>query len=284
VAGGTTDDYRCFTFKNPFFGTGTVVTGETPIIDGGNPLVVHHWLLFGSNLPPGGDNSVSLPGCIGPELSDKLLSGWAQGGTPYVLADDLGVSINEYPWLVLQTHYNNTSLLNQSDRSGVAYCTSFFPRQNTAAIVTLGTDLILIPGGMSEVQGGQGVCGPNVGGTGLAKAGQSVYVMGTSPHMHKLGSGFTTTHMRGVQDLGFLSNIPKGTWKFDGQAKYLLEPRREVRPGDTLTTTCYYTNPSPIFAGFGIGTGSEMCYDFMLVYPMTATRRECGLGETFDNL
>ncbi|HMJ16147.1 MAG TPA: hypothetical protein VK524_32255 [Polyangiaceae bacterium] len=287
VPAGTKDDYRCFTFTNPFYSTNPdpkvdiQVTAETPLINSGNPGVLHHWLLFGSTNPPGGDGSImGGPGifnCIQPELTDKLLSGWAPGGDAYILPDDIGLSLKKYPFLVLQNHYNNETLAAGSDASGVAYCTSPAARQNTATIVTLGTDNISIPAGASNAAA-SGRCDTSVGGNGLAKSNRPVYIFASSPHMHKLGTKFRTTHTRGGQALPDISNI--GTWVFDKQHKFGL-PRVEYRPGDSMVTTCNYANPTPFGVNFGPGTIQEMCYDFVMAYPLADVRGECGQGVTF---
>ena len=139
---------------------------------------------------------------------------------------------------------------------------------------------IYLPGLRTGV-GGTGICGPGAldTGSGLAKD-QSVYVIGSSPHMHKLGHGFKTTHSRGGVELGALSNIPN-RWYYDEKSKYLRDPL-EVRPGDTLTTECVYSNPWPSFTGFGIHSFTEQCYDFLLVYPIDSARAKCGQGIVFE--
>jgi len=121
------------------------------------------------------------------------------------------------------------------------------------------------------VLGGTGTC------SGLPTNGQPVYVIGTSPHMHRLGSGFTTT----VDKNGhLLSNIPMEKWVFDQQIHYGID-RYQLLPGDRLTTRCYYTNPAGSAVRFGPRTQDEMCYDFMMVYPSSGTKKECGQGITF---
>jgi len=280
VAGGTQDDYRCFTFKNPFYGTGKQASAATPIIDAGNPSVIHHWLLFGSTAPPAGDGAISGgPGifnCVSPELGDHLLDGWAPGGDAYEMPPGVGLAINEYPYLVLQSHYNNPGFLGGSDKSGTGFCvTQGLPI--TAGIVTLGTDSITIPAGAQSVRGASSTC------PGLNKGTAPVYILGTVPHMHKLGSGFVTTHQRGGTKLEDLVNIPNGTWKFDGQVKYPNYPPTQILPGDTLTTSCFYTNPGGGGVLFGVGTQAEMCYDFVLAYPTSAVRRACVQGYTFQS-
>lgn len=283
VRGGTTDAYNCFRFRNPFYGTNMLMTREAPII--GNPAVIHHWLLFGSM--GGIDGSVDESGvCVSPELTDTLLAGWAPGGTNAIFPDDVGVKMSNWPFLTLQMHYNNPSFAAGGDQSGVAFCTTNQPKPNVAGIVTLGTDLLInIPGGARNHPGGVSSCSNMFRGF----ASGTATIVGSSAHMHKLGSGFTTEHLRGGQRQRYVTNVPLGTWKFDGQIHYphhekssCSAGRIQVQPGDVLNTTCYYTNPGFLPVGFGTGTTAEMCYDFLMAYPIDQLRRGCGPIITFN--
>ena len=53
-------------------------------------------------------------------------------------------------------------------------------------------------------------------------------------------------------------------------------PRRQVQPGDVLTTTCYYDNPNTTSVGFGNKTSDEMCFDFIAVFPYALANKKCG--------
>ncbi len=43
-----------------------------------------------------------------------------------------------------------------------------------------------------------------------------------------------------------------------------------VGPGDTLKTTCSFNNDSGGLVTFGNGTSDEMCYNFVVAYPVGA--------------
>jgi hypothetical protein len=118
-----------------------------------------------------------------------------------VYPKDVGVSINQYPVLTLQIHYNNPALVPGADASGVGYCTTTAAKQNVAGIVTFGTDLgISIPANANgQTPGGTGTC-----------------------------------------------------------------------------NNMFRANPSFLPVGFGIGTASEMCYDFLIAYPPAQLRPGCG--------
>ena len=49
-----------------------------------------------------------------------------------------------------------------------------------------------------------------------------------------------------------------------------LQAGGDVNLGDVLRTTCRYRNDTDEPITFGEGTGDEMCFDFSLVYPITA--------------
>jgi hypothetical protein len=117
-------------------------------------------------------------------------------------------------------------------------------------------------------------------GTGTAT------ILNSWAHMHELGSGFTTELIRGGQRVRHVTNVPLGEWRFDSQTHYphneLGDGRIQVLPGDKLKTTCYYSNPTGRGVGFGIGTKAEMCYDFIVAYPIAQLKRGCGaLSITF---
>jgi hypothetical protein len=76
--------------------------------------------------------------------------------------------------------------------------------------------------------------------------------------------------------MGPISDVPIGSWSFEDQRHYVQSPRRQVLPGDVLTTTCYYNNPSANSVGFGVKTTDEMCFDFVAVYPYSAATKKCG--------
>ena len=173
---------------------------------------------------------------------------------------------------MLQVHYNNAAHhADAFDRSGVAFCTTPTPRANTAGVLTLGTTSIDIPPG---AQGHEetGTCGflSTIGWPG------PLHVLASSPHMHGLGRAFRTEleHLGGGSEL--LTDVPV----FDSQSQgmYFNEPEVVVEPGDTLRSTCVFDNPGDTPVGFGEGTSDEMCFNFVVAYPIDQLgRRDCGL-------
>jgi hypothetical protein len=275
VPAGARDMYNCYRFKNPFYGANPprYEIAEAPVID--NASVIHHWLLFGTK--QGVDGDVDDSGsCVAPELMDTLLAGWAPGGTNSVYPSDVGLDLHEWPTLVLQIHYNNPSSTPADDASGVAICSTTNTPQNIAGSVTLGQDIgVNVPAGAVNHPGGNGTCDNMFkSGTGTAT------IINSWAHMHELGSGFTTELLRGGVRQRYVTNIPLGQWRFDSQTHYphneLGDGRIHVQPGDQLKTTCYYSNPTSRPVGFGTGTSAEMCYDFLVAYPIDQLKRGCG--------
>lgn len=273
VPANASDRYNCYQFPNPFAG-GKYEIAEAAAID--NYSVIHHWLVFGTNTPQAVGDVDDSGGCTSPEQKDTLLSGWAPGATNSVFPKDVGLLLNQYKYLTLQIHYNNPTNVPADDASGVAYCTTTQVPPNIAGIVTLGQDYgVTAPAGAVNFPGGSGTC------NNLFAAGSgTATIIESFPHMHRMGSGFTTEHLRNGQLVDYVSDVPLGTWAFDQQTHYphneLGTGRIQILPGDTLRTTCFYTNPTATNVVFGTKTSDEMCYDFVIAYPIQQLRRGCG--------
>ena len=256
--------YVCFNFKNPFL-NGQQATAWAPIID--DERIIHHWILYGTTQEVV-DGSVG-PCPFGGEVLTAQIAGWAPGGTNTVLDPDVGLYL-DYPYLSLQVHYNNVAFADGADASGVAFCTTPTPRLHTAGIATLGNVTFTIPAGARNY--------PVVGNCSrLSTNGQPITVVDTWPHMHLLGSGLRTEHLRPGATLPSLSDIPVGTWQFEAQRHYPQRPRAEVRSGDVLRTTCWFDNTRPRAVGYGEETEDEMCFNFVLAYPHASLNKLCAL-------
>ena len=266
VPNPTNDFYICFNFKSPF-AANELATGFMPIVD--DTRVIHHWILYAStqNLTDGSTTS----NCVLPTVSssDTMIAGWAPGGQPTILDPDVGLSM-QYPYFQLQVHYNNQRYADAADASGVGICSTTDPRPNVAGIVTLGNMFFSIPAGAKNYPVTSNC-------SNLAADGKTpMNVIITTPHMHLLGTGFQTQLTHNGTNMGNLSDVPLGTWNFEDQRHYVQMPRRQVLPGDVLTTTCYYNNPTSNAVGFGVKTTDEMCFDFVAVYPYSVATKKCG--------
>jgi len=254
--GSDPNSYVCFPIENPFFGTSTQATAWAPIID--NAEVLHHWILWGSNQPARG--SGPIPCQVLPTTDSEFVTGWAPGGQPVVLPDDVGLDM-QYRTFYLQLHYwnpSNTSGL--TDRSGVAFCTTPTPRANAAGVLTLGDARLRIPPRSRAVE--QNYVCPSWRMPG----GGDFTILSSGPHMHQLATSFLSEVVRSDGSRTELGRID--TWSFDDQVSIPMDPAVRVNPGDRLSITCRYDNPTDRFVGFGEGSEDEMCFDFLLVYPV----------------
>jgi hypothetical protein len=266
---GADNLYQCFAFRSPFDGT-TQATAWAPIVD--DERVLHHWILYRTRTPQG-------EGAVGPcqMPSDAVfVAGWAPGGQNYALPEDVGLELaGPDEWFLLQVHYHNTAhLADARDASGVALCTTDTPRANKAGIVSLGTLNIDIPAG-AERHEVSGTC-PSWQ-TGLLT--RPLNLITSFPHMHELGRSFRTEILRGGETGPAEPLIDVPAFSFQDQRFYPHEPAVTLQPGDALRTTCTYDNPGPSAVHFGERTEDEMCFNFLLLYPIEAVgdSRSCGL-------
>ena len=259
------DLYMCFAFQAPFTEP-TQATAWTPIID--DARVVHHWILYRTKTPQPVDGAFACD--VSLQLTADFVAGWAPGGGNMIMPDDVGLDLGgPGDWYVLQVHYNNTANYSDAlDESGVGFCTADEPRPNLAGIVTLGSLDINIPAGAEDHQ----VTGTCSGVTNLLWP--EMHLLGASPHMHQLGRSMRSivNHLDGTQET--LVDVP--AFDFESQGMYFPDEEILLRPGDSITTTCAYDNPNPWPVVFGEGTNDEMCFDFVLAYPVnTLLGRNC---------
>ena len=199
-----------------------------------------------------------------------MCRGGRPAGQNSVFDPDVGLVL-DYTSFVLQVHYNNQRYADGADASGIAFCTTTTPRQNTAGIVPLGSMAFTIPANANDYAVNSNCT------TLAADRSTPITVISTSPHMHKLGTGFRTQHMRGATNMGDLVNIPLGTWDFDSQAATIRcrgarsSGRHVSRPPATTTI------PIPTSVSFGTKTTDEMCFDFITVFPYAAANKNCQL-------
>ncbi len=252
VSGKGAEYYQCFYFKPPWGTDQVQAVAFRPIID--DTRVVHHWILYGNDSGNGGsDGQVGGTGCA----TGAFLAGWAPGNEPKSLPADVGLQIptGASAMLGLQVHYNNTAgYTDSSDASGVEICVTHHPRTNTAAVHWLGNPLISLPPHQTTTVTGQ--CTP--------KATTPVHIVMQSPHMHKLGVHATLIINRKDGSKQTLQDAP---FDFANQQQYQV-PDVIINAGDTLTTTCQYNNTTDSTVTFGENTENEMCFNFVVAWPL----------------
>jgi hypothetical protein len=249
--GKITDGYYNFGFKAPWTGMlyGVVVR---PIIDNGK--VLHHWLLYKENVADG-----SVQTTIGQHGSGELIYGWAPGGTPMDMRThgDVGFEMPDSTYSV-EVHYNSGEA-NAEDASGVEVCGTKTKPANVAGMTWLGYD----QGGTASYATGGGFCleaSTSWTGTCKPQSQEPIHLVYAVPHLHEKG-----LHLKSV------INSPKGQRilvdePFDFSTQVGYETKEVLMPGETITTTCTFSEPKCA----GQGTSQEMCYLFTYAYPKYA--------------
>jgi hypothetical protein len=249
------DTYRCFDFQVPFSPEEQAVAWA-PIID--DERVIHHWILYGHT------NTVAPPpGGLCGDGNRVFLMGWAPGGQNGMMPPDIGLELpNPGGWLTLEVHYNNKArYTDAADRSGVAVCTTTTPRPKEAGVITLGSVAINIPPGAEGHEVKSEITASLT--RGLT---EPLHVLWTSPHMHTNGTAFRTDIIRGTEVRNL---VDLERWSFDNQRAYTRDPAvTTIEAGDALRTTCTYRNPGATPIRFGEKTENEMCFNFVVVYPI----------------
>jgi hypothetical protein len=260
------DLYMCYTFKSPFAAS-TQITAYAPVID--DERVLHHWIMYktATAQADAGAGPCNMP------WDAQFIAGWAPGGEVAIMPDDVGLeTAGPDEWLILQVHYNNVAgHADAVDASGVAMCTTDTPRPNLAGVLWLGSVLISIPPGSTDYPV-SGTCSSSE----TSGWGAPFNIMSTSPHMHELGRGFKTTIQRAGGATEVLTDVPN--FSFADQKDYPNDPPVVIQPGDSLQSTCYFDNPGGSTVYFGEGTSDEMCFNFVVGYPIDRIPdRMCGI-------
>jgi hypothetical protein len=217
-----------------------------PVTD--NKRVLHHWILYQNS---GG----------------AFLTGWAPGqdAAKGQLPGDVGMYLPSGPQsLLLDMHYNNQLPGSKAelDASGVEICVVTRPkfRPNTASVFMgfMGIGFPMVPANTANVDL-TGVCS--------VTASAPVHLLTASPHAHKLATHtkFTVQKRDGRQIV-----MHDEAFNFEEQVAHNLPNEVVLETGDTVTTTCTYTNPTSQDIQFGENTDNEMCFNFTVYYPKDA--------------
>jgi hypothetical protein len=231
----TPDLYQCFDYVPPWGNKKVQVVSSRPLID--NTQVIHHWILYNtaSTVTDGTNGSCSHPGAT-------FITGWAPGGQDMVLPPDVGLVVDGAGF-TLEVHYNNKVGEGQLDESGVELCVTENLRPKEAAVHWLGT------ANLNKLVA-TGTCTPT--------NTMPVTILASSPHMYLQGEHMKTVINRKGGGTEILIDQP-----FDFNTQVSYPTPATINPGDTLTTTCTYKQPTP----FGEGTNEEMCFNFVTAYP-----------------
>lgn len=251
------EHYQCFYFPTPWSNKMQILKIE-PLID--NTKVLHHFLLYQEQSIVSGQVNGQSQRCVGTHPTAQLLTGWAPGGFGMSMPPDVGLQVGsgDQTQFNLEIHYSNTvSGVDQVDRSGVRICATSRLRKDEAAAHWLGTELIVIPPGPGMATS---TCTPKA----------QAHILSVSPHMHKTGTHMKTEIVRANGMHEMLTDRPfsfadQQIYQVGGAAAEVL-----VGPGDVLNTTCAYENDTGKLVTFGSLTSQEMCYNFVVAWPLGA--------------
>ena len=257
------DEYRCFVMDYPATTT-EYVTGLG--VQPGNPAVVHHVIAYvasGSAVQTveALDASDAAPGypCFGgPGFQGAgWLGAWAPGAQGYDYPEGTGIPIEPGSKIVVQLHYNSltagpqpdqTSVLLKTD-TAVAKAARLQPFTNVGWVSGNGME---IPPATNDVTHSFSA-DPTV----FVNGGKAMTVYSSFLHMHQLGQSgrVTIQHADGTESC--LVSIPE--YNFHWQGAYQLLQPVVLEPGDRLSLTCTWDNPTMNLVSWGEGTGDEMC-------------------------
>lgn len=251
----TGETVQCFGFQVPFSGAVQGLQFK-PSVD--NTSVIHDMRLYATTVTQtDGANSA----CLG-LLPDGVvpLALWAPGAGEVNLPAHVGLDLGPGTF-VLQVHYVNFggAVL---DSSGFDVCATSTLRPETATVSWLGTELISIP--PQSVAQVTGTCAPT--------SAAPIHVLSSTPFMNRYGTHLSSTvhHADGSQ-------APVLDVVFDANYLWSYDTPLILQPGESITTMCEYTNSTSNFIGFGTGSSSELCYDFVVAYPAAALRAGSGM-------
>ena len=219
-----------------------------------NKKVLHHWILnargaFLAGWAPGDDERPPLPKDVGIELP--------------VGTGTLGLNLH---------YYNKGSTKAELDRSGVDICVlkGANRRPKLAAVATsfasIGKGGVLAPARAKNAP---------ITSSCTLTGNEPVHLLTAAPHAHKYASHMKFTVKKKNGEEIIMHDAP---FRFGEQGTYPL-PGGEIvlTAGDTVTTTCSYTNPTDRNITFGESTENEMCFNFAAYYPKGALKCSGGL-------
>jgi hypothetical protein len=95
-----------------------------------------------------------------------------------------------------------------------------------------------------------------------------VHIVTVWPHMHRLGSAFHGTVIRGDGRREALLDLP--SWSFDHQLIYPVDV--QLQAGDVVETQCLWMNPTDATVLPGPRSSDEMCNQGLFVWPFDHAR------------
>jgi peroxiredoxin/mono/diheme cytochrome c family protein len=184
----------------------------------GNPLVVHHLVVF-----------VLPPGSRGSEPRIDFLAAYAPGMPPRILPDGTARLVPAGSRLLFQIHYTPRGI-PQTDRSeiGLVFADPQTIRKEMTAIAAINMDL-RIPAGASDYAA-----------EARHRFGQDMVVYSLLPHMHLRGKSFRFEAVFPDGRTEVLLDVPR--YEFEWQNVYVLSKPKLMPEGSVLRCLARYDN------------------------------------------
>lgn len=260
------------------YGAKDIVAVE-PLLDETRQREVHHLLLHSCSQYYGMQYTNNPQECVSPlGTCTTLIYGWAVGGGPLVLPDD--VAFRDHRYLVIEMHYDNPDMLSGLvDNSGVILHFADEQQTHEATSLILGdviTRMESLAAGEDDLKR-VSVCPEECTSTFT----EPLNVFASFLHMHSFGKTIWTSHYDSSGGLQAIEN--KGEfWNFEFQQ--ITEVSYQIEPGDRLETHCVYdTNKREADVDFGPNSLDEMCFDFAFVWPASALNNVHVCGYATDH-
>ncbi|KAJ8981753.1 hypothetical protein NQ317_004933, partial [Molorchus minor] len=274
--------YWCKVFKAPTLNEKHHIVGFEPVIGYKHSLMVHHMIMHECELGKNGntpmwDNFAKEPGrlCYSdmPIEWEKCLTpivAWAVGSKGEYFPNHVGLPLGgkKNSYYMLEVHFDNPSMKDAVDTSGLRLLYSNELRENEGAILITGvapSTLHFIPPYQKEYRTA-GYC--SLGCTKEVIPKDGINVVSVMLHSHLAGRKLKLRHIRGGKELAPLAQDEH--YDFNYQQSRTLSQYTPILPGDGLITECTYSTEKrhkPTLGGYS--TQEEMCLAFILHYPRT---------------
>ncbi|ODN04974.1 DBH-like monooxygenase protein 1 [Orchesella cincta] len=235
---------------------------------------VHHFLLWRCQAPKNADprlifeHLVSYPGeeCyfndnhqIPINLCRTMMYVYAVGGQGIIVPGDTGYPFGEFPYYMLETHYNNPEKINGLQfEAGVELVYTNRLRSNDGGTFLVGYDLLglfMVPPASPNFDI-QSHCDNRC--TSEMIPARGIEIFAAQGHTHGSGRKMKLHHFRGGKELPWIYKDENYDWTF--QTTRPLQTERKVLPGDHLTMSCSYDNTwTNTTTPSGFASRDEMC-------------------------
>ncbi|CAH8671649.1 unnamed protein product [Schistosoma margrebowiei] len=201
----------------------------------------------------------------------EVIAAWAMGSTGLTFPEEAGIPIGGLrgkEYAVIEIHYNNPKNISGIiDNSGFRLYITNQLRKYDVGIMELG--LVYTPNNFIPYNQSKfilaGYCDSQCTDIALPKP-NGIYVFASQLHTHLTGIKVVTYHIRNGTQLPDLNRDNNYSPHF--QEIRQLDQQIQIKPGDTLITTCTYDTSQKNQVTFGgIGINNEMCINYIFYYP-----------------